>query len=376
MRYIHELKKWPEFTWDDARLFALLAEVRHRQGWLLGRLEGLGFRFREEATLATLTEEVVKSSAIEGEKLDVKSVHSSLARRLGLDAGRTEPQDRHIEGIVEMMLDATRNCQATLTAKRLFGWHASLFPTGRSGMHKISVGKWRTDATGAMQVVSGAMGRERVHFEAPAATRLASEIKRFLAWFARPDVDPVLAAGIAHFWFITIHPFDDGNGRIARAIAEMALSRADGVTEKYYSMSAQIERERRDYYRRLETSQRSSTLDITDWLEWFLQCLSRAIERSQRTLDSVLQRAKFWERFGRAEGSGGGASEASLNERQRTVLQRLLDGFEGKLTTAKYAKLVRCSHDTALRDIKVLLDIGAMRQSRAAGRSTSYEIAL
>ena len=307
MRYIHELKKWPEFTWDDARLFALLAEVRHRQGWLLGRLEGLGFRFREEATLATLTEEVVKSSAIEGEKLDVKSVHSSLARRLGLDAGRTEPQDRHIEGIVEMMLDATRNCCGKLTADRLFGWHASLFPTGRSGMHKISVGKWRTDATGAMQVVSGAMGRERVHFEAPAATRLASEIKRFLAWFARPDVDPVLAAGIAHFWFITIHPFDDGNGRIARAIAEMALSRADGVTEKYYSMSAQIERERRDYYRRLETSQRSSTLDITDWLEWFLQCLSRAIERSQRTLDSVLQRAKLGEAEARLRSTNANA---------------------------------------------------------------------
>jgi len=367
MRYIHELKKWPDFTWDDARLAALLAEVRHRQGWLLGRLEGLGFRFREEATLATLTEEVVKSSAIEGEKLDVKSVRSSIARHLGLDADSTKPRDRHVEGIVEMMLDATRNCRAKLTTERLFGWHSCLFPTGRSGMHKISIGKWRTDATGAMQVVSGAMGRERVHFEAPVAKRLASEMKRFLAWFARLDVDPVLAAGIAHFWFITIHSFDDGNGRIARAIAEMALSRADGVTEKFYSMSAQIERERKDYYRRLEASQRSSTLDITDWLEWFLQCLVRAIERSQKTLDAVLQRAKFWEQFGRSV-------KGSLNERQRKVLGRLLDGFDGKLSTAKYARLAKCSHDTALRDIKVLLDIGAMRQSTAAGRSTSYEL--
>lgn len=368
MTYIHELPEWPSLMWNDAALLPLLAEVRHRQGRLLGRMEGLGFRLRAEATLTTLTSDVIKSNAIEGEHLDAEEVRSSIARRLGMDFGATKITGRHVEGAVEMMLDATQNFVRPLTAERLFGWHAALFPTGRSGMHKIIVGAWRPVEVGPMQVVSGPMGREQVHFEAPAAHRLEGEMQRFLAWFAQTSggIDPVLKAGVSHFWFETVHPFEDGNGRIGRAIMDLALARAEGAPERFYSMSAQIETERKEYYLRLERCQRGGSMDITAWLEWFLNCLGRAIDGAEKALSNVLRTAKTWERIHRGP---------PVNERQRTVINRLLDGFEGKLTTSKYAKLAKCSPDTALRDIKALLEHGVLVQEEGGGRNTSYRLA-
>jgi Fic family protein len=364
VQYIHEQTTWPELKWDEAKLSPLLAEVRHRQGRLLGRMEGLGFQWRKEASLKTLTADVVKSSAIEGEQLDAGAVRSSLARRLGLDVGGLIPSTRHIDGIVEMMLDATQHYAESLTAERLYGWHALLFPTGRSGMRKIRVGAWRTGENGPMQVVSGSAGRERVHFQAPGAERLPQEMDRFLRWFdANEGIDPVLKAGVAHLWFVTIHPFDDGNGRIGRAIADMALARAEGIVERFYSMSAQIEAERKEYYLALERSQRGD-IRITFWLEWFLGCLDRAISSAETELDGVVKKAEVWQRL---QGS-------SLNERQRKVLNRFLDGFEGKLSTSKYAKLAACSEDTALRDIKALIGEGILAQDSGGGRSTSYSL--
>jgi Fic family protein len=364
MPYIHELPDWPSLKWDPRRLLALLSEVRHQQGRLLGRMETLGFRLRAEASLATLTADVVKSSAIEGERLDAEEVRSSIARRLGMDFGATKTSGREVEGVVEMMLDATQNYAEPLTAERLFAWHAALFPTGRSGLHKITVGAWRPLEAGAMQVVSGPLGKERVHFEAPAADRLELETQRFLAWFAEHSgTDPVLQAGVAHLWFVTIHPFEDGNGRLGRAIMDMALARAEGTKQRFYSMSAQIESERHEYYRQLERAQRGG-LEITPWLEWFLQCLQRAIGGADTVLSTVLRKAKLWERI----------NQRPVNERQRTVLNRLLDGFEGKLTTSKYAKLAKCSPDTALRDIKALLDRGVLVQDEGGGRNTSYHL--
>ena len=311
MTYIHHNPDWPRFTWDDAKLLPLLADIRHRQGRLLGQMQGLGFPLRSEASLVMLTSDVVGSSAIEGERLDAEQVRSSLARRLGMEYAGTAVASRSVEGVVEMMLDATRRFAEPLTAERLFGWHAALFPTGRSGMRKITVGAWRTPEAGAMQVVSGPIGREKVHFEAPTSPRLAAEMARFLEWFeAVSNIDPVLKAGIAHFWFVTIHPFEDGNGRIGRALADMALTRADGTPERFYSMSAQIEAERKDYYAQLERGQRGS-LDITPWLTWFLGCLGRAIERAHASLAGILHKAQIWERINRAP----------VNERQRTVLR-------------------------------------------------------
>ena len=364
MQYIHEHADWPKLRWDDAKLSPLLADVRHRQGRLLGRMEGLGFRLRAEATLTTLTTDVIKSSAIEGERLDADEVRSSIARRLGLDFGSSKAASRNVEGVVEMMLDATQKYAEPLTAERLFAWHASLFPTGHSGMRKIHVGVWRPAEIGAMQVVSGPIGRERVHFEAPAAERLPREMNVFLEWLAAtPEIDPVLKAGAAHFWFVTIHPFEDGNGRIGRAIADMALARAEGTAERFYSMSAQIEIERKEYYLRLERGQRDGT-DITDWLEWFLACLGRAVAGAEEALAGVLHKAKLWERI----------NEAPVNDRQRTVINRLLDGFEGKLSTSKYAKLAKCSADTALRDIKNLQERGILIQDEGGGRNTTYHL--
>ena len=351
--------------WDDARLMPLLADIRHRQGRLLGQMEGLGFTIRSEASLTTLTSDVVGSSAIEGEKLNVEEVRSSIARRLGIEYAGAAVASRNVEGVVEMMLDGTRRFAEPLTAERLFGWHSSLFPTGRSGMQRITVGAWRPAEVGAMQVVSGPIGHEKVHFEAPEAQRLDAEMARFLEWFEGAiDIDPVLKAGIAHLWFVTIHPFEDGNGRIARAIADMALARADGTADRFYSMSAQIETERKDYYDQLERSQRGG-LDITPWLEWFLGCLGRAIDRAQESLAGILHKARMWEWINRSP----------VNERQRTVINRLLDGFEGKLSSSKYAKLAKCSADTALRDIKELLERGVLVQDEAGGRSTSYHLA-
>jgi Fic family protein len=365
MTYIHERLGWPEFTWDSEALSGALVTVRHKQGRHLGKMEALGFDFRAEAGLATLTAEVVKSSAIEGENLNPDEVRSSIARKLGLGvAGLPEP-GREVDGIVEMMLDATRNSGTPLSAERLFNWHAALFPTGRSGMGRITVGAWRTGEADPMQVVSGPVGKERVHFEAPQADRLEGEMESFLQWFnGRTALDPVLKAGIAHFWFVTLHPFEDGNGRIARAITEMALSQADGTTDRYYSMSSGIEVERKEYYVQLESAQRGS-LDITAWLAWFLTCLDRTIEGAGAALSSVLDKAKLWQRI----------NTTPVNERQRKIINRMLDNLEGHLTTSKYAKLAACSNDTALRDIDGLLERGILVRNPGGGRSTSYRLA-
>ncbi len=363
--YIHELSDWPRFDWNRERLAESLAAVRHQQGRLIGHMQALGFDLRQEAVLQTLTADVLKSSEIEGEKLDADQVRSSIARRLGMDIGALKPADRHVEGVVEMMLDATRQYDQPLAAERLYSWHASLFPTGRSGMHRIRAGAWRDDSTGPMEVVSGPVGKEHVHYQAPPATRVDADMRVFLEWFnANADIDPVLKAGLAHLWFVTIHPFDDGNGRIARAIADMALARSENSPQRFYSMSAQIRMERNDYYDILEETQKR-TMNITPWMEWFLGCLGRAIDGAQTTLATVLAKARFWEAI----------SGVSINDRQRFVLNRLLDGFEGKLTTSKYAKLAKCSQDSALRDILSLVERGILIRNPEGGRSTSYALA-
>lgn len=363
--YIHERRDWPKFRWDHERLAAPLAAARHRQGRLIGQMEALGFKVKEEAVLRTLTDDVLKSSEIEGEKLDADQVRSSVARQLGMDIGGLKPADRRVEGVVEMMLDATQRYDQPLTQERLFGWHAALFPTGRSGMHRITVGAWRDDSAAPMQVVSGPVGRERVHFEAPAAERLDEEMRRFLEWF-NGDVttEPVLKAAVAHLWFVTIHPFGDGNGRIARAIADMALARSEGSAQRFYSMSAQIREQRGAYYRILEQTQRG-TLDITPWMEWFLSCLTRAIDGAQTALSGVIAKARYWEKL----------RDVPLNDRQRLVINRLLEGFEGKLTTSKWAALTKSSQDTALRDVQQLVERGVLVRNAAGGRSTSYSLA-
>jgi len=364
MAYIHELTDWPNLHWSDERLAQPLAAVRHRQGRLIGRMEALGFPLREEAVLHALTEDVIKSSEIEGEVLDREQVRSSIARRLGMDIGGLVEADRNVEGVVEMMLDATQNYAEPLTAERLFGWHAALFPTGRSGMSRITVGAWRKPEGGPMQVVSGPIGRERIHFEAPASERLDDEMARFLEWFEAATPDPVLKAGIAHLWFVTIHPFDDGNGRIARAIADLALARAEGTAQRFYSMSSQIRNERKAYYDMLESTQKGD-LDITPWLLWFIGCLDRAFDGAETILASVMRKARFWE----------SVAGQPLNDRQRKVINRLLDGFEGKLTNAKWAAITKASSDTALRDINDLVQRGVLVRDAAGGRSTSYSLA-
>ena len=366
MTYIHERDDWPAFRWDEGALAAKLADVRHRQGRLLGRMEGLGFDLRNEAMLSTLTQDVVKSSEIEGEILDVDQVRSSIARRLGIDIGALIPAGQDVEGIVEMMLDATRNYKNPLNAERLFDWHASLFPTGRSGMSRIVVGARRDDSSGVMQVVSGAIGRERVHFQAPEAARLGKEMDAFLNWFEeKSETDPVVRAAIAHLWFVSIHPFEDGNGRIARAIADMALARSEKSQRRFYSMSMQIRHERNAYYQILETTQKSD-LDITEWLDWFLECLGRAIDGAETILEKVFAKAQFWEKHGKL----------SINSRQRDMLNRLLDNFKGKLNSSKWAKMEKCSPDTALRDINELIAHGILKKDAGGGRSTSYSLVM
>ena len=360
-KYIHECPEWPRFRYDETKLLPLVAEVRHRQGRLIGKMAGLGFQQRAEASLSNLTAEIIKSNAIEGNFLDVDEVRSSIARRLGIDAGGVTLASRDVEGVVEMMLDATRGFASALTRERLFGWHACLFPSGRSGMRKIGVGRWRTQKSAPMQVVSGPIGKERIHFEAPSAERLQGEMDAFLEWFRGLGEEPVIRAGMAHFWFVTIHPFEDGNGRIARAIAEMALAQADGFPERYYNMSSRIESERRDYYAVLERCQKGG-LDITDWLEWFLGCLGRALDDAEKNIASALRRAGFRDRLRHHE----------LNARQSKVIDLLIEGFSGKLTSSKYAKIAKCSADTALRDIKQLLDSGLLEKDGAGGRSTAY----
>ncbi len=363
--YIHEASDWPDFRWDSAALGPGLASVRLKQGRLIGQMEALGFTVRENAVLKTLTEDVLKSSEIEGELLDAEQVRSSIARRLGMDIGGLTPADRHVEGVVEMMLDATRRFDQPLTDERLFAWHASLFPTGRSGLTRITVGGWRDDRSAPMQVVSGPIGRERVHFEAPAAARLASEMQRFLDWFnSDTATDPICKAALSHLWFVTIHPFDDGNGRIARAIADLALARSEESPERFYSMSSQIRLERGDYYRMLAETQQAG-LNVTPWMTWFLACLARAVDAAHATLAAALSKARFWERL----------RAVSLNDRQRQMIARLLDGFDGKLTTSKWAALTKCSQDTALRDIQELVEHGVLTRNPAGGRSTSYSLA-
>jgi Fic family protein len=364
--YIHQLPEWPRFQWDTEAIAAALAQIRHRQGRLLGRMESLGFSLQKEAELRTLTLDVLKSSEIEGERLNPDQVRSSIARRLGLDAGGAAPADRHVEGVVEMMLDATHNFDKPLSDERLFGWHAAMFPTGRSGMRKIIVGAWRDDSHGPMQVASGPVGKEKVHYEAPAALLLDGEMSRFFGWTndAADKTDPVLRAALAHLWFVTIHPFDDGNGRIARAIADWALARSENSPQRFYSMSAQIEHERNAYYDILEQTQKAS-LDVTPWMDWFLGCLGRAFDGTETTLAAVLHKARFWESH----------AQIPFNGRQREIVNRLLDGFEGNLTTVKWAKLTKTSHDTALRDIQDLIERGILKKDAGGGRSTSYSLA-
>jgi Fic family protein len=363
MAYVHQETDWPNFTWDQNQLANALANVRNMQGRLVGRMEALGIHNQGEAVLKTLTQDVIKSSEIEGERLADDQVRSSIARRLGMDIAGLVASDRNVDGVVDMMLDATQRYSAPLSEERLFSWHTSLFPTARSGLSKIVTGAWRTAATGPMQVVSGPIGRERVHFEAPHAGLLPKETRRFFDWFENPSLklDPVMKAAIAHFWFVTIHPFEDGNGRIARAIADLALARSDQTKQRFYSMSSQIRIERTTYYETLEACQKGN-LDITQWLDWFLACLGRSIEGSALMLETVLQKARFWEAH----------AQANFNDRQKLMLTKLLDGFEGKLTSSKWAVLAKCSQDTALRDIDDLLKRRILEREEAGGRSTSY----
>ncbi len=364
--YVWQADDWPQWRYDLSALACSLTEVSRAQGVLLGRLADVGLALRDQASLAALTEDVVKTSEIEGEVLNVESVRSSIARRLGVDMGAVAPVDRHVEGVVEMVLDATSRAATPLTAERLFGWHAALFPTGYSGMHRIAVGQWRDDVGGPMQVVSGPVGRRKVHYQAPPAKRLPAEMATFLSWANAQTGEPALVkAGLAHLWFVTLHPFDDGNGRIARAVGDLFLARADGSPQRFYSLSAQIQRERRDYYDVLERTQRGP-LDVTGWLSWFLGALGRALTSAQSTLDAVLNKARFWQRW----------AGTPLNERQVKLLNRLLDGFEGKITSSKWSAIAKCSPDTALRDITQLLDLGVLTKSPGGGRSTGYQLAI
>ncbi|MDO8369952.1 MAG: Fic family protein [Candidatus Nitrotoga sp.] len=362
--FVWEQSDWPLWRFDASVLSTALISVRHSQGRLLGRMEGLGFALRNQATLQVLTEDVLKTSEIEGQQLNPDAVRSSIARRLGVDIGALAPADRHVDGVVEMVLDATSGFANPLTRKRLFGWHAALFPTGYSGLAQIRIGAWRDDAAGPMQVVSGPIGRQKVHYEAPPAARLEAEMESFLYWFnSEQDTDPVLKAGLAHLWFVTIHPFDDGNGRIARAVGDMSLARSEQSAQRFYSLSAQIQRERKAYYDLLEQTQKGA-LNVTEWLAWFLACLGRAIEGAENTLGMIIAKSRFWER----------CAGISLNERQIKLINRLLDGFEGKLTSSKWAAIAKCSPDSALRDINDLIERGVLKKAVAGGRSTSYEL--
>lgn len=362
--YIWQAVDWPSWRYDLATLARSLADTSRAQGMLMGRLADVGMALRDRASLLTLTEDVIKTSEIEGEQLNAESVRSSIARRLGVDIGALAPVDRYVEGVVEMVLDATANCNAPLTRDRLFGWHAALFPTGYSGLARINVGAWRDDANGPMQVVSGPIGHQRGHFEAPPADRLEAETDHFLDWAnGVSNEPPLIKAGLAHLWFVTLHPFDDGNGRIARAVGDLFLARADGGPQRFYSLSAQIQRERKTYYDILERAQKQS-LDVTEWLAWFLDTLHQAVDQAQHTLDAVLAKTRFWQRW----------ATTPMNERQVKLVNRLLDGFDGKLTSSKWATIAKCSPDTALRDINELLTRGVLRKSASGGRSTSYEL--
>jgi Fic family protein len=362
--YIYQQENWPNFVWSAQELAELLADVRNKQGRLIGKMEALGFDLQNEAFLETLTVEILKTNEIEGIVLNKEEVRSSIARRLGIDVGGLPPINRNIEGIVDMMFDTTKNFEKPLTKKRLFDWHFAMFPMGRSGMYEIIVGNWRDDSTGPMQVVSGAMGKEKVHFQAPPATIIDKEMTVFIDWFNnKKDIDLVLKASIAHLWFVTLHPFEDGNGRIARAITDMLLACSDGLPQRFYSMSTQIQKDRKSYYDVLEKTQKGN-LDITEWIYWFLNTLQRAIINSEETLTLVIRKHKFWNTYG----------SLIKNERQKKVLYKLLEGFTGNLTTSKWAKINKCSQDTALRDIQDLIGKGILVKSNLGGRSTNYEL--
>jgi Fic family protein len=362
--FIHQQDNWPEFSWNSNDFLNLLSEARNLQGRLIGKMETLGFNLRKEALLETLTLDVVKSSEIEGEILNPDQVRSSIARRLGMEIAGAAESDRSVEGVVEMMLDATQKCFDPLTADRLFNWHAALFPTGRSGMYKITVADWRKDTTGPMQVVSGAMGKEIVHFQAPGSDVVEKEMICFIDWFNNSEIDLVIKAAIAHLWFVTIHPFEDGNGRMTRALTDMLLARSDKSNQRFYSMSAQIRLERKQYYEILEITQKGN-LDITGWIIWFLNCLIKALKSTDSVLTRVLFKAEFWQKH----------FDTAINDRQRKLLNKLLDGFDGKLTSSKWAKIAKSSKDTAVRDINDLIDKGILQKEAAGGRSTSYGLA-
>lgn len=362
VKYIYQHLNWTNFTWKEAPINVIFGEARNLQGKISGQMNALGFSTKEEARLTTLTLDVVKSSEIEGEQLNYEQIRSSIARRLGMDIAGLVPADRNVEGVVDMMLDATQNYLNPITDERLFGWHAALFPTGYSGMYKIEVGRYRT---GEMQVVSGAMGKEKIHYEAVAPELVKAEMDKFLKWLnSEVQLDPVLKAAIAHFWFIIIHPFDDGNGRVARAITDLLLTRAEKSPERFYSMSSQILVERKQYYEVLQKVQHSSG-DITEWLNWFLHCLKNALLETEITLQKILRKATFWIIH----------ENTPLNERQRLMLNKLFDGFDGKLKSSKWAAIAKCSPDTALRDIKDLIEKGVLQQEKDGGRSTNYELA-
>ena len=359
--YLYELKNWPQFFWDQESITELLIQLRHEQGRLIGGMESIGFHLRDETILETLTQDVVKSSEIEGEILDQSLVRSSVARHLGMEDAALNLVDRSVDGIVEMMLDATQKFDQPLTKKRLLGWHALLFPNGRSGFSRIKVGAWRP---GPVQVISGHMSKETIHFEGPPAERVDHEMELFLNWINNEiNLDPVLKAAIAHLWFVTIHPFEDGNGRIGRAIADMLLARSEKSSRRFYSLSAQIQQERKKYYAILEETQKG-TLEITLWIEWFFACLGRAIENALSTLDTIVHKAQFWEDL----------AKIPLNERQRKMINRLLDGFDGKLTTTKWAKITKCSQDAAYRDILDLIDKKILIKNAEGGRNTNYSL--
>ena len=364
--YIYQLNEWPNFIWDKERLSNLLSNLRYSQGCLLGKMNSLGFDLQEESTLQTLTQDVIKTTEIEGESLNKEQVRSSIAKRLGINISDTTVAISHdVEGIVEIMLDATKNYNDPLTSERLFNWHAALFPNGRSGLQKITVGNWRGKLSGSMQIISGPYGREKIHYEAPTYDRIEIEMQYFVNWInSELEIDPVIKAAIAHFWFVTIHPFDDGNGRIARAIADMLLARSEKTSQRFYSMSSQIQNERDSYYDVLEKCQKSC-LDISIWIEWFLNCLTDAIAQSDETLSHIIIKAKFWKNH----------QEEYFNPRQRLILNLLLDrNFKGKLNSSKWAKITKCSQDTALRDIGCLLTQEILVKSASLGRSTSYQL--
>lgn len=362
--YIYQNNEWPNFKWRNEEIMSLLSEVRNLQGRLIGRMETFGFELKDEAILETLTLDVLKSSEIEGENLNPTSVRSSIAQKLGIEYAGIISSDRNVEGMVEMMIDATKNCFNKLTADRLSDWHAALFPTGRSGIFKITVGDWRKDINGKMQVVSGTLGKENIHFQAPDAEVIEFEMNRFIKWFNDvSDTDLVLKAAIAHLWFVTIHPFQDGNGRITRAITDMLLAQSDKSTQRFYSMSAQIRIERKEYYEILEKVQKGD-LDITEWIKWFLNCLINTLISTNQILKKIIDKAAFWNEH----------SKIIFNERQNKILNKLLDGFDGKLTSSKWAKIVKCSKDTAIRDINDLVNKNVLHKEMAGGRSTSYSL--